>query len=51
MLSIGTECRWGMISLLLSGTAKSANEFVVAVVVVVIVLVVTARARFKMLIT
>ena len=50
MLSIGTECRWGMISLLLSGTAKSANEFVVAVVVV-IVLVVIAHARFKMLIT
>ena len=48
MLSIGTECRWGMTSLLLSGTAKSANEFVVAVVVVV--LVVTAHARFKMLI-
>jgi hypothetical protein len=47
MLSIGTECRWGMISLLLSGTAKSANEFVV----VVVVLVVTAHARFKMLIT
>ena len=50
MLSIGTECRWGMISLLLSGTAKSANEIVVAVVVV-IVLVVIAHARFKMLIT
>jgi hypothetical protein len=48
MLSIGTECRWGMISLLLSGTAKSANELVV--VAVAVVLVVTAHARFKMLI-
>jgi hypothetical protein len=39
-----------MISLLLSGTAKSANELVVVAVAVAVVLVVTAHARFKMLI-
>jgi hypothetical protein len=49
MLSIGTECRWGMISLLLSGTAKLANELVA--VAVAVVLVVTAHARFELLIT